>query len=156
MVALGEFGWRARAERGSGSGYGNGGDPERNRGSTLNAGVLVDPTGTPATSNINWAADGANIANSVTVHLPASGQIDIFVNGTVGEVLIDVAGYMVPVAGGTPGPQGEPGPQGDVGPPGPPTELAPVGRFTPRRNVKTPFSSAGAYSATNSILRADQ
>ena len=68
-----------------------------------------DATGTPATSNINWAAGGANIANSITVQLPASGQIDIFVNGIAGEVLVDVAGYMVPAAGGVPGPQGEPG-----------------------------------------------
>ncbi len=81
-----------------------------------------DATGNPATSNINWAAGGPNIANSVTVQLPASGQIDIFVNGTVGEVLIDVAGYMVPAAAGPPGPQGDqgdPGPKGDQGDPGP-------------------------------------
>jgi hypothetical protein len=81
-----------------------------------------DATGTPATSNINWAAGGANIANSIIVQLPASGQIDIFVNGTVGEVLVDVAGYMIPATGGAPGPQGDqgdPGPKGDQGDPGP-------------------------------------
>lgn len=77
-----------------------------------------DASGNPATSNINWAAGGPNIANSVTVQLPASGQIDIFVNGTVGEVLIDVAGYTVPAAAGPPGPKGDkgdPGPKGDPG-----------------------------------------
>lgn len=78
-----------------------------------------DATGSPATSNINWAAGGANIANSVVVQLPASGQVDVFVNGTVGEVLIDVAGYMIPAAAGTPGPKGDPGEKGDQGDPGP-------------------------------------
>lgn len=77
-----------------------------------------DATGNPATSNINWAAGGPNIANSVTVQLPASGQIDIFVNGTVGEVLIDVAGYMVPAAAGPPGPKGDKGDPGPAGVPG--------------------------------------
>jgi hypothetical protein len=77
-----------------------------------------DATGVPATSNINWAAGGPNTANSVTVQLPANGTINIYVNGTVGEVLIDVAGYYEPAAAGPPGPQGEPGPQGDPGPAG--------------------------------------
>lgn len=78
-----------------------------------------DATGTPATSNINWAAGGANIANSVTVQLPTDGTVDIFVNGTVGAVLIDVAGYLVPATSGGPkGDQGEPGPKGDKGDPG--------------------------------------
>ena len=74
-----------------------------------------DATGTPATSNINWAAGGPNIANAVTVQLPASGEIDIFVNGTVGEVLIDVAGYHVPAASGPKGDKGDQGEQGEQG-----------------------------------------
>lgn len=78
-----------------------------------------DASGDPATSNFNWAAGGPNIANSVTVQLPASGQIDIFVNGTVGEVLIDVAGYMIPATGGAPGPAGPAGPAEPAGPAGP-------------------------------------
>ena len=69
-----------------------------------------DATGVPATSNINWAAGGANIANSVTVELPASGEINIFVNGTVGAVLIDIAGYMLPATSGPAGPAGPAGP----------------------------------------------
>ena len=77
-----------------------------------------DATGDPATSNINWAAGGANIANAVTVQLPTAGDINIFVNGTVGEVLIDVAGYNIP-GSGVPGPQGDVGPQGPQGPIGP-------------------------------------
>ncbi len=52
-----------------------------------------DATGVPATSNINWGAGGPNVANSVTVQLPANGKINIYVQGTVRDVLIDVAGY---------------------------------------------------------------
>jgi hypothetical protein len=68
-----------------------------------------DASGTPATSNINFGPGGPNIANAVTVQLPPSGTVDIFVNGTASEVLVDVAGYHVPAAAGPPGPQGEPG-----------------------------------------------
>ncbi len=78
-----------------------------------------DATGAPATSNINWAAGGANVANSVTVQLPASGQVDIFVNGTVGHVLVDVAGYNIPAAAGPAGPPGADGAQGAPGVAGP-------------------------------------
>ncbi|MFT6392557.1 MAG: hypothetical protein ACJA14_002083, partial [Ilumatobacter sp.] len=74
-----------------------------------------DASGTPATSNINWAAGGANIANAVTVQLPTSGDINIFVNGTVGHVLIDVAGYNVPGATGEKGDPGTNGTNGDDG-----------------------------------------
>jgi hypothetical protein len=74
-----------------------------------------DATGTPATSNINWAAGGANIANAVTVQLAANGTINIFVDGTVGEVLIDVVGYYIPGGAGAKGDQGD---QGDPGPAG--------------------------------------
>jgi len=62
----------------------------------------ADATGAPAVSNINWAAGGATIANSVTVAMPTSGafdgQIEIFVDGTVAQVLIDVAGFYQPLA----------------------------------------------------------
>jgi hypothetical protein len=78
-----------------------------------------DATGIPATSNINWDAGGANIANSVTVQLPPSGDVDVFVNGTVAHVLIDVAGYMVPATSGPAGPEGPVGPVGPEGPVGP-------------------------------------
>jgi hypothetical protein len=74
-----------------------------------------DASGTPATSNINWAAGGANIANAVTTQLPASHTINIFVNGTVGRVLIDVAGYYIAGEIGDPGAdrvQGIPGNNG--------------------------------------------
>jgi hypothetical protein len=67
-------------------------------------------TGFPATSNINWAAGGANIANSVTVQLPTAGDVNIFVNGTVGHVLVDVAGYNLPATSGLPGADGANGP----------------------------------------------
>jgi hypothetical protein len=78
-----------------------------------------DASGFPATSNINWAAGGANIANAVTVQLPASGDVNIFVNGTVGHVLIDVAGYNEPATAGPAGPTGPTGPTGPEGPEGP-------------------------------------
>lgn len=63
-----------------------------------------DATGIPATSNINFGSNSPNTANSVTVALPLSssqnaGQIDIYVQGAVGEVLMDVAGYFVPAVG---------------------------------------------------------
>jgi hypothetical protein len=77
-----------------------------------------DASGTPATSNINWAAGGANIANAVTVQLPTSGDINIFVNGTVGHVLIDVAGFYQAGGIGPKGDQGEPGPYPGVLPSG--------------------------------------
>ena len=77
-----------------------------------------DATGTPATSNINWAAGGANIANAVTVQVPTAGDVNIFVNGTVGHVLMDVAGYYIPGAG-VPGPEGPEGPEGPAGTIGP-------------------------------------
>lgn len=73
-------------------------------------------SGAPATSNINWGAGGAPIANSVTVQLPASGNIDVFVDGTVGHVLIDVAGYYLPGASGPVGDTGPAGPAGEAGP----------------------------------------
>ena len=54
-----------------------------------------DAAGAPATSSINFGPGGPNIANAVTVALPTSGAqagfIDIYVKGTVGDVLIDVA-----------------------------------------------------------------
>jgi len=81
-----------------------------------------DATGTPATSNINFGAGGANVANSVSVQLPAAGDIDIYVSGTVAQVLIDVVGYTDPASAGPAGPQGEQGiqgVQGEQGEPGP-------------------------------------
>lgn len=81
-----------------------------------------DADGLPATSNINFGPGGPNIANAVTVQLPANGEVDIFVNGTVGHVLVDVAGYHLPATGSDPGPVGPPGPAGppgDDGAPGP-------------------------------------
>jgi hypothetical protein len=62
-----------------------------------------DASGVPATSNINFGAGGPNIANGVTVALPttgdAAGVLDIYVNGTAGDVLVDVAGYYQPAGG---------------------------------------------------------
>lgn len=64
-----------------------------------------DASGVPATSNINFGPGGPNIANAVTVALPTSGPtagfIDIYVNGSAGEVLIDVAGYFQATGGGS-------------------------------------------------------
>lgn len=95
-----------------------------------------DASGTPATSNINWDAGGANIANSVTVQLPTSGQIDIFVNGTVGEVLIDVAGFYQTGGMGPKGDQGEPGPYPGV--------------------LPSSTTLTGVYSVTGAATAADQ
>jgi hypothetical protein len=53
--------------------------------------------GFPGTSNQNFVANGQNIANSVTVQLPADGTINIFVQGTVRAVALDVAGFYSPV-----------------------------------------------------------
>lgn len=76
-----------------------------------------DATGTPATSNINFGAGGPNIANSVNVQLPAAGNIDIYVSGTVAQVLVDVVGYTDPATTGS-GPAGPIGPIGPIGPRG--------------------------------------
>lgn len=59
-----------------------------------------DATGTPATSNINFGSGGPPIANGVTVALPTSGSLDLFVSGTINELLIDVAGFYVPAGSG--------------------------------------------------------
>jgi hypothetical protein len=60
-----------------------------------------DATGTPATSNINLNPF-QTLANSITVQLPTSGSaagtIDIFIDGVVDDVLIDIVGYYVPTA----------------------------------------------------------
>jgi hypothetical protein len=99
-----------------------------------------DATGTPATSNINWATASATIANSVTVELPASGEIDVFVSATVGAVLIDVAGYTLPATGGgTPGPEGPAGAVGAEGPAGPAGAEGPDG----------PAGPAGPHGSNN-------
>ena len=70
---------------------------ERDSGATGDEWLHLDPSGrrdrVPATSNLNWRAGGPNIANSVTVQLPTTGTINIYVEGTIAEVLIDVAGY---------------------------------------------------------------
>ncbi len=62
----------------------------------------ADATGAPAVSNINWGAGGPTLANAVTVAMPTSGtfagQIEVFVDGNVAQVLIDVAGYYQPLA----------------------------------------------------------
>ena len=73
-----------------------------------------DATGAPSTSSLNFNA-GQTVPNSVQVGLPTAGanagQIDITYDayGAVGpttEVLIDVVGYMVAGAAGSPGPAG--------------------------------------------------
>lgn len=60
-----------------------------------------DATGVPATSNINLTPF-QTLANSVTVQLPTSGSaagtIDIFIDGEVDDVLIDIVGYYVPTS----------------------------------------------------------
>jgi len=57
-----------------------------------------DATGTPATSNINLNPF-QTLANSITVQLPTSGSaagtIDIFIDGEVDDVLIDIVGYYM-------------------------------------------------------------
>jgi hypothetical protein len=90
-----------------------------------------DATGAPSTSSLNFRA-GDIVPNSVQVGLPTAGanagEIDITydaygVAGPTTEVLIDVVGYMVEGAGGTPGPVGPVGPAGpgatQFGMPGP-------------------------------------
>jgi hypothetical protein len=78
-------------------------------------------TGTPTTSNLNFAA-GAIVPNSVTVEVPTAGagagNVQIFYKGTPGStshILVDIVGYYL--AGS--GPAGPAGPAGATGAAGP-------------------------------------
>lgn len=65
-----------------------------------------DASGFPATSNLNFESAGPNLANAVTVALPTSGSaagfIDVFVNGEVENLTIDIAGFYQAGGGGDP------------------------------------------------------
>ncbi|MEX2627386.1 MAG: collagen-like protein [Ilumatobacteraceae bacterium] len=86
-----------------------------------------DATGVPSTSSVNFVA-GQVVANTVTVQLPATGDVQVFLLSTEGagtvDLLIDVAGYYVET---DTGPQGPPGPQGPQGEQGSVGEQGPAG-----------------------------
>ena len=69
------------------------------------------------TSNLNWQASSAPVANQVTVGLSPTGAIKVFNNAGSVDVIIDISGYYEPtaVAQGTQGAQGEKGEKGDKG-----------------------------------------
>jgi len=74
-------------------------------------------TGTPTTSTVNFL-DGQTVANSATVEVPPSGEVQLYYHGatptSTAHIIIDIVGYHTPAA--TTGP---PGPAGDTGPAGP-------------------------------------
>jgi hypothetical protein len=47
----------------------------------------------PNTSNLNWA-QGQTIANSTIVGL-AAGELDLYVNNSAADVIVDVSGYVL-------------------------------------------------------------
>lgn len=76
-----------------------------------------DATGVPSTSSVNFLT-GQIVANSLTVQLPAAGNVQVYFHAATGakiHLVIDVVGYYV--EGGA-GPQGPPGPPGIQGIPG--------------------------------------
>jgi hypothetical protein len=115
-------------------------------GPQTNGFVAIRPgtaTGFPGTSNQNFSAGGQNIANSVTVQLPANGKINIFVQGTVRAVALDVAGFY---SSGATGPKGDPGPTGPTGPPAPPGSNEPPKLFFAEGGQGTPTNVFGSSS----------
>ncbi|MCU1393217.1 MAG: hypothetical protein JWM34_1645 [Ilumatobacteraceae bacterium] len=57
----------------------------------------------PLASNINFTAASAPVANQVTVGLGASGAISVYNNAGSVDVIVDIAGYFTPAAGGSSG-----------------------------------------------------
>ena len=80
-----------------------------------------DAVGKPSTSSVNFVA-GQVVANSATVALSATGEVQIYFygSGNAGtvDVVLDVVGYFVAAGTGAEGPEGPAGPAGPAGEPG--------------------------------------
>jgi hypothetical protein len=88
--------------------------------------ITVWPTGQARpNSSANNATPGQVTPNSIVVPLGAGGSVSIYnFTGNV-DLAVDLAGYTVPLVGGSV--QGPPGPKGDTGPQGPPGQTGPPG-----------------------------
>lgn len=90
-----------------------------------------DAAGLPSTSTLNFDA-GVTIANSATVMLSAEGAVRFVYDAPgradgVAHLVVDVLGYHVPMAAGSPGPAGATGPAGPAGPAGATGPAGPAG-----------------------------
>jgi hypothetical protein len=91
-----------------------------------------DATGDPQTSSLNFLG-AQTTPNSVTVQLPASGDIAVYYRASGGatgdtmHLIVDIVGYYVEGAAGPEGPEGPQGPQGPAGSQGPEGPEGPEG-----------------------------
>jgi hypothetical protein len=103
------------------------------------------------TSNLNWQASSAPVANQVTVGLSATGAINIFNNAGTVDVIIDIFGYYEP-GSGAPGPQGVKGDKGDKGDTG---DAALAGLQCTNGQTITWNNTSGAWDCTNTVVDTD-
>jgi hypothetical protein len=103
------------------------------------------------TSNLNWQASSAPVANQVTVGLSAMGAINIFNNAGTVDVIIDIFGYYEP-GSGAPGPQGVKGDKGDKGDTGD-AELA--GLQCTNGQTITWNNTSATWDCTNTVVDTD-
>ena len=85
-------------------------------GPTAGGFLTAYPTGgtRPLTSNLNFSAGNAPIANAFTVALSAGGALNLFNNAGRVDAIIDINGYYEPSTSGPAGPKGATGNTGPV------------------------------------------
>ena len=70
---------------------------------TSNTFITATPTGTPrSTTSVLNVSPGVDIANTITIALGTNGQIDLFNNAGTVDLVADVTGFLLPDTGTTP------------------------------------------------------